>query len=193
MAGVVYRRFDGKRCSREWHIILTAARADGVDFRLNSGKRTMAEQQWLYDHQPPLAAYPSPTAPHIRVGRFDHAADFWRAFAIMAWMRRNGMPSARLTVPGESWHVEVRADELRRAAKRLAVKPDPLAHLTRSERRWVREYDRLRRVNRDLARRRVLRRHMTRARKRVWREAQKSGWDKRNRAKRYRSLLARTR
>lgn len=69
---------------------------------------------------------------------------------------------------------------------------DALAHLTARERSWCREYDRLRQADRDPERRRVLRRVMTEQRKRIWRAAQQTGWDRANRAKRYRSLKART-
>jgi hypothetical protein len=67
-----------------------------------------------------------------------------------------------------------------------------LPHLTREERRWVTEYDRLRAAGRDLPRRRVLRRVMKDRRKEIWAAAQDSGWDTNNRRRRYRSLLART-
>jgi predicted chitinase len=71
--------------------------------------------------------------------------------------------------------------------------PDPLAHLTERERHWCREYDHLQRTNADPERRRVLRRVMRVQRKKIWRAAQDGGWDENNRAKRYRSLRARTR
>jgi hypothetical protein len=38
----------------------------------------------------------------------------------------------------------------------------------------------------------VLRRVMTEQRKRIWKEAQRSGWDRANRRARWRSLRART-
>jgi lysozyme len=70
--------------------------------------------------------------------------------------------------------------------------PDPLAGFTASERRWIREYDRLKAHDVDRPRRGVLRRVMTEQRKRIWRAAQDSGWANANRRARYRSLLART-
>lgn len=72
-------------------------------------------------------------------------------------------------------------------------KADALAHLTESERKWCREYDHLVATAQNPERRRVLRRVMRVQRKQIWRAAQKSGWDTQDRAKRYRSLLARTR
>lgn len=69
---------------------------------------------------------------------------------------------------------------------------DPFAGFTTSERRWIREYDRLKADDADEQRRSVLRRVMTEQRKRIWRAAQASGWARSNRRARYRSLLART-
>lgn len=72
--------------------------------------------------------------------------------------------------------------------------PDPLAHLTERERHWAREYDHLLATRTDPDRRRVLRRVMRVQRKKIYRaaNAEPDGWHKLNRAKRYRSLLART-
>lgn len=70
--------------------------------------------------------------------------------------------------------------------------PDPLAHLTATERRWCAEYDRLKARGENPERRRALRRAMKLQRKRIWRAAQESGWDRAARAKRYKSLKART-
>jgi hypothetical protein len=107
------RFFDGHRVSEAWFHVLTAARRDGVHFVLNSGQRTMAEQQHLYGlyraGKGNLAAKPSPTAPHIRVGRQDHALDVrWDDGGrerLQRWLRSKGVETA-LTVPGEPWHVE---------------------------------------------------------------------------------------
>lgn len=73
--------------------------------------------------------------------------------------------------------------------------PDPLAHLTERERHWCREYDHLHAINENADRRRVLRRVMRVQRKKIYRAAvsEPDGWHRLNRAKRYKSLLARTR
>lgn len=73
--------------------------------------------------------------------------------------------------------------------------PDPLAHLTERERHWCREYDHLHAADEDVDRRRVLRRVMRVQRKKIYRAAvsEPDGWHRLNRAKRYKSLLARTR
>ena len=75
---VTYVGLRGKTVSREWAAVLTAAAHD-VAFVLDSGHRTMGEQQGLYDNYlrvgRPLAARPAANAPHIRLGRIDHAID----------------------------------------------------------------------------------------------------------------------
>ncbi|HEX5923926.1 MAG TPA: hypothetical protein VFY45_08845 [Baekduia sp.] len=72
--------------------------------------------------------------------------------------------------------------------------PDPLAHLTERERHWAREYDHLLATGQDRDRRRVLCRVMRVQRKKIFRaaNAEPNGWKKLNRAKRYKSLMART-
>jgi hypothetical protein len=93
---------------------------------------------------------------------------------------------------GEWWHyryIGLTAAQLK-AVTRAAT---PMSWLTSNERRWCKEYDKLRREHRDPNRQAALREAMTAQRKRIWREAQQGGWDKNNRRKRYQSLLARTR
>ncbi len=141
---VSYQRFDGKLASSEWSVSLSAARADGVKFHLNSGHRSIDEQRELFeqnmfgpgDPRPgrPLTAFPNSNAPHIREGRIDHALDVENtdggAQRLAAWMRRQGLP-ANFTVPGEAWHIESTAAALRSFAKE---KGDPLRELTPKER-----------------------------------------------------------
>jgi peptidoglycan hydrolase-like protein with peptidoglycan-binding domain len=108
---------DNDPVSRDWYYALLAARVDGrVVFRLNDGRRTMAEQATLVrlrgiwsEINRDGAASPSPTAPHIRVGRQDHALDVndvdgGRA-RLQAWLRQHGVATAQ-TVSGEPWHIE---------------------------------------------------------------------------------------
>lgn len=182
--------FRGKRVSTYWKTILDAADRAGVDFYLTSGQRTLAEQWALYRNPPagtPIVAFPSPTAPHVRTGRQDHALD--QGGGLAAWLRKQGV---RVTFPvnGETWHLEVPASDLRRLYLRLKNRfpgyPD-------DEVRWLTEYDHLKKVDRDKDRRRVLIRYMTKRRQDIWRAAKKSGWRKNNRIKRYASLRARTR
>jgi hypothetical protein len=148
----------------------------------DSSSRRREAQTYFYRHQPPAAATPFSSnhgwglAVDVKTG------------AAAAWLMRNGLKygfshdeGARVN---EWWHYRYIG----------GYKPanDGLAHLTRNERKQCRELDLLRRKRGDRARRRVLVRELTEQRKRIWREAQVSGWDQRNRRQRYRSLLART-
>jgi hypothetical protein len=199
---VTYVALRGKTVSREWAAVLTAA-AREVAFRLDSGHRTMAEQQVLFNHflavGSPLAARPSASAPHIRLGRIDHAIDVdslaGGAKRLAIWLHGKGAHPT-FPVPGEAWHIELPAAELAALARKLS---DPLSNYTPNERRTIREYDALKRQRRDREQRSRLRHVMTAQRKRIWREAQPKssggdgrGWDHAHRRARYESLLART-
>jgi hypothetical protein len=189
-------RFQGKRVSTQWAVVLQAAAADGVDFKLNSGKRTLSEQLALYrlylSGKGNLAAFPSPNAPHIRVGRQNHAIDVdapsGGAKRLANWIREQG-EIALFTVPGEPWHIELTAAALKRLYRKFK---DPLRGYPEDEKRWLREYDKLKRSNTNKDRRSVLHRVMKERRQEIWRLAQQTGWRKNHRAKRYASLLART-
>lgn len=132
------RSFDGQRVSEDWFSVLTAVRRGGVAFRLNSGRRTFAEQQRLHDlwraGVGALAAVPSHAAPHIRTGREDHALDVDMhvgagTAGVRAWLSAHGLATS-LTVPGEGWHVEAdSAAELHAAARRLGRRPTVLDRL----------------------------------------------------------------
>lgn len=133
--------YAAKRVSAPWQRLLIAAEHDrGRRLNLNSGRRTMAEQTRLrhaYELYKagrgpwaPVAAIPSPTAPHIRVGRVDHALDIeyysgdtdW----FMAWLKARGLPSTK-TVPGEAWHVEASSGSaLRDVARKWGQGPKEL-------------------------------------------------------------------
>jgi hypothetical protein len=200
---VTYRRWDADdRVSAQWFTVLDAARKAGVAFLVTDGHRTMAEQQdrWnTFQHGGAKAAFPSPTAPHIRTGRPDHAIDVdslgGGAGRLAAWLRRH---DAHATFPilDEPWHIEVPRDDLVRLAEQFS---DPLAGFPAKERNWIRTYDALvrrKRAGQDPpdgpTRRSELRRLMTQRRKAIWRTAQQSGWSRLQRRARYRSLLART-
>jgi lysozyme len=143
-------QFDGKRVSRPWYRILNEARAHGVRFLLTSGRRTMAEQtrlfhqnmqlvggRWVRRPGRPLTAFPSPTAPHIRVGRIDHALDVNALDGgenrLQAWLRDHDVISTN-PVPGEPWHLAAPAGDLDRLADRI-------------QREHQKERDRLKRLN----------------------------------------------
>ena len=121
-----YKNFDGKQVSVAWHRVLTKMRQNGVPFTVVSGHRTMAEQWRLYRlwkaGRGNLAAFPSPTAPHIRTGRADHAIDFGRSDTevnrVQRYLDSRGL-KARETVIGEWWHVEVDGAALKDLARRI--------------------------------------------------------------------------
>ena len=120
---VEYLMIDGEMVSKELHAVLTDMRRDVV-FTVLEGKRTMARQRYFrmcYETQScnggNLAAKPSPWAPHIRVGRIDHAIDFSNDGAVFRWLANNGLNPVR-TVRGESWHIEVTSANLRAYVKK---------------------------------------------------------------------------
>lgn len=80
----------------------------GVTIFLRSGRRTLAEQWALYNQLgPAIAAYPSPTAPHVRGVAADcgiNGRDIGEHPGARAAMRKHGLC---LRVPGEDWHVEL--------------------------------------------------------------------------------------
>lgn len=121
-------RFQGKRVSKTWDVILTDA-AKRVDFRLNSGRRTMAEQLHLWRNRgkpgfASLVAFPQPNAPHIRVGRENHSLDVDTNVgdgeqALERELERMGLVIVN-DVTGEPWH-QTEPDEprLKRVAGRI--------------------------------------------------------------------------
>lgn len=117
--------------------------------------------------------------------------------AMMRW-NKGTMGGRLVEIPGLTTRRREEAAIYRKGV--AAVKrPDPLAHLTTSERKNVREYDQLKARGQNLQRRRALRLEMTVQRQLIWRLAQPKtkggdghGWDYRNRRARYHSLLART-
>lgn len=120
--GVIYKPLDGEKVSRVWHRLLTDLRTAGVQFRINEGHRTYARQWQLVRAQgvwsfanPHGAARPTPWAPHIRTGRYDHALDMDDRYVagFIKACRDRGVTVTR-TVPGEPWHVEANAAQLLR-------------------------------------------------------------------------------
>ena len=194
-------KFRGVRVSRAHAIVMEAAAAAKVFFKLNSGRRLMTEQEQmvrekgLYNSRtnPHGAARPNKSAPHIKQGFAHHANDVDTLKggnrALARFYAASGIPVA-FNVSTEAWHMDTTAEQpLLDAARKLE---DPLRLYPADERRWIREYDELRDANRDLDRRRVLQRVMKTRRKSIWRAAQDSGWDRLQRRARYHSLLART-
>lgn len=123
-----YVPFAKVRVSGRWNTVLRAARKDRVRFRVNSGHRTMREQMRLFRENMirpgvpkpghPMTAFPSPFAPHIRVGRADHALDVDMFYGdgvegLVRWLRAHGA-HVTFPVPGEGWHIEINAADLKR-------------------------------------------------------------------------------
>src|SRR4051812_1490058 len=113
---VRYSPIDGEQVSTQWAALLHDIRTeDHVSFRVNEGHRTLARQSYFWNlyrsGRGNLAAFPSPNAPHIRNGRFDHAIDFNNAEGVRRAAERRGV-TLRRTVRGEEWHMEANAKEL---------------------------------------------------------------------------------
>lgn len=117
--------FQGQKVSRTWWRVLSAAQAAGIDFRVNDGRRSMADQWRLYrlwqSGQGNLAAFPNPNAPHIWVGRPNHALDIDQFVgdgeqALQNWLQRHGVDAVN-NVAGEGWHIYAPAHQLLRLAR----------------------------------------------------------------------------
>lgn len=116
---------DRERVSVPWYNVLMVLRARGVKFNVNEGHRTMARQAQLVREMGRYpygkagygtgAAAPSSTAPHIRVGRIDHAIDAEPGDRVVAELRRLGIDAVR-PMSKEPWHIEAPADDLRRVS-----------------------------------------------------------------------------
>lgn len=120
--------FQGKRVSRAWKRVLSSAERHGIKFRLNSGRRTMREQWALYraykNGTGNLAAFPSPLAPHIRVGLPNHAIDVDQFYGdgeagLQKWLNRHGVPATN-NVPGEGWHLDAPLAALVKLSRKIA-------------------------------------------------------------------------
>lgn len=123
---VRYLKIDSTIVSAQHYAWMSACRSDGVSFRINSGKRYMTQQWWLYRNQPPLAAFPSPRAPHIRTGNPNHDNDIDMYYgdgvqAVLRWLRRRGA-SPSLCVRGEGWHVCLPSNDLAMLYRKFKVK-----------------------------------------------------------------------
>lgn len=121
---------DRERVSSEWYTILMALRASGVKFNVNEGHRTMDRQAQLVRELGRYpngkagygtgAAAPSPSAPHIRVGRIDHAIDCDNPAGVVTGLRKLGVAATR-PIAKEPWHIEAPEAHLRKAAKRAKI------------------------------------------------------------------------
>jgi hypothetical protein len=128
-------RFDGRKVSTSWDIVLTHARRMGVRFELDSGRRTMTEQWALWrnyrKYGRPVAAFPNPNAPHIRTGRQAHAIDVnsldGGETRLEHFLRKEGLHPTN-PVRDESWHLEVPESSLRRYAQKVRARQKKVGH-----------------------------------------------------------------
>lgn len=176
-----------------WNAMRVAAIADGIEpgeFMPTgpaSSARSIVQQrvlraEWCARGQCGKAAVPG-TSNHgwgIAVDVVSRRAAAW----IMRHGQRYGWSWDEGRRVGEWWHF--------RYVGGYEAREHPLYGLHRYERRRVRELDRLRAEHHDVARRRVLVDELTKRRKRIWKTAQSEGWDRKNRRRRYRVLLSRT-
>lgn len=112
----------------------------------------------------------------VRAGQFHKVPD-----EMKKWVMGGGKP-----LPG----LVRRRDE---EAALFVTAAKPYFGFRDDEVEWIREFDKLLKAHTGGPRRKVLRDHMALRRKYIWKQAQKHGWDKGNRRKRYNALAARTR
>lgn len=124
---MAYTYHHGKRVSKSHATILRAyERKYGHSLYINQGARTIAEQWTFWNHYrrygSPLAAYPTPAAPHIKWRLAHHALDISApepAHSVAAFYRSQGIPVA-FNVHSEAWHMDcLDRGKLNAAAKRL--------------------------------------------------------------------------
>jgi hypothetical protein len=135
--------------SREWYPVLIEARRRGWDGDVSEGRRDLARQRFFFNcmqccccNNCNTAAFPSPFAPHIRVGRGDHAIDVTEPDELIRILENMGLDVHR-PVAGEDWHVEaVSASQLRRVAAKYSdrtgavIEPLP-AHIERHVKKFL--------------------------------------------------------
>ncbi len=118
------------RLSNAQYTICTEAIRKGIinPEDLNENQRTMAEQSAFYRNQPPLAAFPSPFAPHIKKGFSNQAVDcnsLNGAVQRLAKFYQSLGISVSFNVPGEAWHMDILShNEVMAAAKKIRQERD---------------------------------------------------------------------
>lgn len=124
MSEVHYRELtfasrDHEHCSDAWFVLLwDLYHHDHIIFNVNEAHRTMARQAqlvrekglWSLSNQTGAAA-PSPTAPHIRTGHFNHCIDFDNAAGVRAGAKKRGV-TLNFPIAREPWHADPVAHEL---------------------------------------------------------------------------------
>jgi len=132
--------FHGKRVSPSHKVLLDEAERRGILDHINQGRRTIAEQTAFWNAYQaflkggpwaPRAAFPVPSAPHIKWGKENHANDIDDGVVdrVAEMYREMGVPVA-FNVAGEPWHMDTLSeDALIRAAGKLKAEGGLLATL----------------------------------------------------------------
>lgn len=170
--------FQDRRVSHAWSVVLPVA-AERVTFRVNSGRRTEAEQNrlvrekgvWSPSNPTGAAAY-SPVAPHIRDGREDHALDVDTNVGdgereLQRELARLGLPT-RNPIAAEPWHLEATSERVLLAVAEHLEQRRAIDILGPRTRAWAVEYIRLRDAGLKLPRRRALLRRLVARRRTEW-------------------------
>lgn len=178
-----------KDVAAAWNAMRAEALADGVTLMPAgpiSSYRPYAAQvamkaQWTAKGEPYKAATPG-SSNHGWGVAVDVKDSVDANSAVYRWLRHNahrfGFDNVEGQRVGENWHWGYTGHYV----------PDALAVLREDERRWLREYERLKRANQDRSRRAVLLRVLRERRQGIWHAAQTSGWDRGDRRARYRIL-----
>lgn len=132
---------------------------------------------FVYNVGPGGVAASTTVGKRLRAHDWQGAAD-----ALLAWDKAGGRVLPGLT----------RRRQAERALFLSSPARDPLAGYPADEKRWIREYDDLKRRGANRARRAVLRTVMGARRRAIWTAASIGGWGKRKRRARWHSLKART-
>lgn len=170
--------FQGHRVSQAWGVVLPVV-AERVRFRLNSGRRTKAEQEhlvaqkgvWSQSNPTGAAAY-SPSAPHVRAGREDHALDIDTNVGdgeagVQRELARLGLRTEN-EIGAEPWHLEAVSEAALLALAARLQRRRNVDVLGPTTRRWAVEYLHLLEAGKGPARRRALRRRLVARRKAEW-------------------------
>jgi hypothetical protein len=94
-------KYIGKSIAKDFDRMVEAAKKDGVDLRINSGMRTRAEQQALYDKYHGKRPVALPGHSNHEKGE---AIDFANTPGAYAWLKRNSAKFGLHNLPSEPWH-----------------------------------------------------------------------------------------